>query len=109
MFRGGVPQELLAAGFTPPPGPQPTVTGDRGANNDINTRNGEVGPHSSQALDCGPLAPWTPIPEPGTSGENIGLHSQSPGMASRPGRYHWGPGAGFSSGVLRAEEVTPVD
>lgn len=41
---------------------------------------------------------------PGTSGGSKGLHSQSPERASHPGRCHWGPGAGFSSGSLRAEE-----
>lgn len=40
LFRAGVPQGLLAAGFTPPPGPQPTVTGNKGANGDMNIRKG---------------------------------------------------------------------
>lgn len=69
-----------------------------------------MGSHTSLAMDSRSVAPQAPVPShpgtqiPGTSGGSKGLHSQSSGKASHPGRCHWGPDAGFSSGSLRAEK-----
>lgn len=64
LFRVGVPHWLLATRFTPPPGPQPIVTGGKGVSSDMNTRRLGGGPHPSQAPDSQPLAPPVLIPKP---------------------------------------------
>lgn len=38
MLRVGVLQELLVTGFTPPPGPHPTLAEDEETSNDMNTK-----------------------------------------------------------------------
>lgn len=103
MFRAGVPQELLAAGFTPPPSSQPTVAGGKGVDNDINTKKRWVPiPPSLLTWTFGPQGPWHL--KPSTFEGSKELHPQSLGRISHPGRCHCGPSAGFSSKSLRTEE-----
>lgn len=109
----GVLQEFPVTGLTPPPGPHPTVTEDKEASNDMNPKEDVGGspflPGSLEAFGSTGPSPKFPGPQsPGTSGGNKGLHSQSPRRIGHPGRCHWAPGGGFSSGNLRVKEGTPV-